>query len=378
MSLTPKKSHPELLQNILDTIPDAILISNANGVIAYSCKGAETLLQSENLVGKHVEDFIPLTFRKKHSELRTEYVRNPTTRSMGNPLNLKIVRGDGCEIPVDILLTPIDWDGEQHFLTVIRNIEHIKKLQMDLTENAKLLDQTLLKLQQTDAEKNKLLGMAAHDLRSPITAIYSLAQLVLEENSVDPETIVLIRRIFDLSRFMLTLVNDVLDFSNIESGTMKLTLAMTNLSEVLEGGLIMWRPSAHHKNIEIKTEVENNLPPTAVDKNKIIQVMDNLITNAIKFSPPNSTITLSLLTSPEGKIIFKVMDQGPGISEKGLSSLFHPFSKIGTKATGGEKSTGLGLAIVRKVIEAHQGKIWVESELGKGSTFFVEFQNQSS
>ena len=125
---------------------------------------------------------------------------------------------------------------------------------------------------------------------------------------------------------------------------------------------------AKGKSINLKLNLESNLPEISLDRNRISQVINNLITNAIKFSYPETEIALSAVRRG-GEVIISVADQGQGIPPDEIPKLFADFTKTSVRPTGGEKSTGLGLAIAKRMVEAHKGRIWVESQVGKGSTF---------
>ena len=175
---------------------------------------------------------------------------------------------------------------------------------------------------------------------------------------------------------MLTLINDLLVFSSFESGKVNLNLAKSNLSELLTENLNLNRIISGKKNIELKLEKPDEDVYLSIDSDKIVQVLNNLIGNAIKFSFPNTVIEVKLKTEKDN-VVFFVSDKGTGIAPENIENLFKPFSKISSVGTSGEKGTGLGLNIVKNIVEAHKGKVWVESEQGKGTTFFVSLPSES-
>lgn len=170
---------------------------------------------------------------------------------------------------------------------------------------------------------------------------------------------------------MLELLNNLLDISKIESGKLELEMTKNNYPDFVKKNIEFNRFFATEKSISIDLVLPDDILPFDFDKNKIEQVLNNLISNAIKYSHPNTTIRIEVLKEKEF-VVTKVIDQGQGIPENELPHVFKPFQKASTKPTAGEKSTGLGLAIVKKIVEGHQGKIGVESEVGKGSTFFFK------
>jgi signal transduction histidine kinase len=168
---------------------------------------------------------------------------------------------------------------------------------------------------------------------------------------------------------MLDLVNNLLDVAQIESGKLRLDLQLVDLIALVRRNIALNRVLAAKKQIEIEW-AETPLPTVLFDAPKIEQVLNNLIGNAIKFSLPGTLIRVSV-TRADPNVVLMVRDQGPGIPPNELVKLFKPFQKTSVKSTAGEKSTGLGLAIVKKIVEGHHGKIWIESQVGHGTTFFV-------
>jgi signal transduction histidine kinase len=169
---------------------------------------------------------------------------------------------------------------------------------------------------------------------------------------------------------MLGLIDDMLDFSKVEAGRLELELTPVDISKLIQEIVAFNEILAHKKGIRLS--FENDAPPPLLnlDSKRMPQVLNNLLSNAIKFSHEGKTITVTLRRSGT-EVIISVADQGQGIAATELGKLFKPFSTTSTRSTANEKSTGLGLAIVRRIVEAHGGHIRVESELGRGSTFFV-------
>ncbi|MFX0070024.1 MAG: sensor histidine kinase [Candidatus Hermodarchaeota archaeon] len=161
----------------------------------------------------------------------------------------------------------------------------------------------------------------------------------------------------------------MLDISKIESGHLVLNLTRVNYKEFIEECLIYNRLISKKKFIEIEAKFDKDIPHLEFDKDKIRQVLNNLISNAIKYSPKSSKIIVKI-EKEVNKIITKVIDNGPGISEEELSNLFEPFHTTSLKSINGERGTGLGLTISKKIIESHNGQIGVFSQVNKGSTFY--------
>ncbi|MBN2327045.1 MAG: GAF domain-containing sensor histidine kinase [Candidatus Omnitrophica bacterium] len=218
--------------------------------------------------------------------------------------------------------------------------------------------------------KNKFLGIAAHDLRNPLGVIMGYLKLFSQGyfGELKEEQKVVMTKLQNNCDAMLNLITDMLDVSAIESGKLDLNLQVVDVVQFLDECLKTATHLAKGKSIEMSLQIDSGLPKIIFDPNRIQQVVDNLVTNAIKFSESNTAIQIHT-SLQEDEIWISVTDQGQGIPEHELGLIFNPFTKISVKPTAGEKSTGLGLAIAKKMVEAHGGKIWVKSEVGEGSTF---------
>jgi signal transduction histidine kinase/CheY-like chemotaxis protein len=224
-------------------------------------------------------------------------------------------------------------------------------------------------LERLNDQKNRFLGMAAHDLRNPLMVIMSYSEFLLEDDvPLPPQEVEMVKAIGQSSRFMLSLINDLLDLATIESGVLRLDPQPTDLAEVVARAVTLNNVLAENKGIEIVLTAVPNLPAVSIDRQKITQVLNNLLSNAAKFSPSDTKITVSIADQGH-RVLVSVQDQGQGIPAAEIDKLFKPFATSSVKSTAGEKSTGLGLNISRRIVEGHGGHIWVESEQGVGSVF---------
>ncbi len=215
--------------------------------------------------------------------------------------------------------------------------------------------------------KDKFLGMAAHDLRNPISGIIGLANMLKEEVKA-PSCSKPLDLITESSEKMLGLINELLDVSKINSGRVELRIRETDVRELLMKALDFNALIAGKKGIALKEAVPADIGSASLDPDRIRQVLDNLLTNAIKYSQPGTTVTLGA-KKEESLLAVCVKDQGLGMRKEELSKLFVAFFRGSAAPTGGEASHGLGLAIAKRIVELHGGTISVESEPGKGSEF---------
>jgi two-component system, sensor histidine kinase and response regulator len=226
------------------------------------------------------------------------------------------------------------------------------------------------KLLELDEEKNKFLGMAAHDLRNPLSSIMGFSQLLLNTPLDEASRKEFLGIIHQVSQEMLITVNDLLDISVIESGKFDLRIHDANLNDLIRYRVRLNCRNAQQKEMSIEMDLPKPDLVFTFDQERIGQVLDNLISNAIKYAPPKTQVHVSLKTVGDYAEV-SVTDEGPGIAPDKQHRLFGTFAKLGSKPTGGEKSTGLGLAIVKKIVETHGGQVGLDSQVGKGCRFFI-------
>jgi len=228
------------------------------------------------------------------------------------------------------------------------------------------------KLNNLNSLKNKFLGIASHDLRNPLYAILSYSRMLAEGSlgEVSDQQRTTLQKISKSGDHMRNLLENLLDISKIESGQFSPKKSPQDINSIVKDQLEKNQLIANEKNIQLHFESEVS-PTLKVDECSMIQVMDNFIGNAIKFSPQNTKIRIRTETS-NNLFRFSVKDEGPGISEEDQRLAFGEFQTLGSKPTNGEKSTGLGLAISKKLIQLHGGKVGIFSQEGKGSTFYFE------
>jgi signal transduction histidine kinase len=249
--------------------------------------------------------------------------------------------------------------------------EDLSRLNNELANLEREMVRKNVELEKLNEQKNRMLGIAAHDLRSPLAVIQSYSEFLEEEagNVLNAEQREFVGVIKSTSEFMLRMVTDILDVTAIEAGQLKLHREPANLEELMWHNLALNRVLAARKNIGIELASGTAIPLIPLDAGKIEQVLNNLVTNAVKFSHPGSTVRVRVDCSTEW-VTVAVEDQGQGIPDADLPKLFKPFGKGSVRSTAGEQSTGLGLAIARNIVEGHGGRIWLESAVGRGSTFF--------
>jgi signal transduction histidine kinase len=247
-------------------------------------------------------------------------------------------------------------------------------------KNARLYEEvqrTNLKLIELDKMKSEFLGIVSHDFRSPLSSIILAGKALLKNEDVQK-----VKRfkdylqiIVDQANKLNQLAEDTLSITKIESGRLSYNFKVVNVERLIQDAISMVRISSRHT---ISLEVEPNVLFIKADQAKLRQVVQNLIGNAVKYSPRGGSITVSAREHETDQMLFRVSDEGIGIPAEKLDSLFRKFSRVDTGEGSQIKGAGLGLWICKEVVEAHGGTIWVESESGKGTTILFTIKKAPS
>ena len=255
----------------------------------------------------------------------------------------------------------------------VQNLEILQ--QRDLLKSQKEeIENSNDELRGLNEEKNHLIGIVAHDLRNPLTSAMSMAELLKSQNGKwDQDETDSLELIHNSLARMNKMIMKILDVRAIESKNLNLRQEPTDLNGFLAPIIDRFQPKAVSKDIKVCFSPCDSAAYVNVDRNYMIQVVENLMSNAIKFSPNGKEVAVQI-HSRQKKIILAVVDQGPGLTNQDQQKLFGKFQKLSARPTGGESSTGLGLSIAKKFVEAMGGIIRCESEEGKGSSFIVEFE----
>jgi signal transduction histidine kinase len=288
---------------------------------------------------------------------------------------LRILQGNGAPAVIFIssegdpaqLVEGLAAGGVDYLSRPFREQEVLARVRVHLLNRHRLAQ-----LKKNDNLKNRLLGMAAHDLRNPLVSIRTLTNLVRAGTigSVTAKQREVLDTVYDASQLMLDLVNELLEVSVLETREAKISKLPGSLGDLVAASIRLNNATASEKNSVIELAPGPHLPEIDFDKPRIWQVLNNLLNNAIKFSPPGSLITVVTgLTDKDCSVAIR--DQGPGIPESELPRLFKDYSRTSVRPTGGETSTGLGLSICRKVIEAHRGTIGVRILPEGGAEFRI-------
>ena len=347
----------KVLRKAFEQAPDAILVVNRAGEMERVNEQACSMFGylEEELIGKPVELLIPDRFRKKHPEYRESYMGNPHIRSMAAGLDLYGKHKDGAEIPVDIMLSPLETENAEYVIAVVRDITDRRKMEQ---ERERLTQQ-----------REDFVATLTHDLKTPILAANRVLKLLLEGDfgELMEQQRALIETILDSNSSMYNMVRTLLDVYKYESGTKSLTVDLQDISKLVKQVISDFSYLYADRGIELSANLPETLTPVSMDEEEIRRVFNNLIGNALKFTDENGSVRIEVSQADnETKVL--VIDTGRGIADSDKVKLFQRFWQSSQQRKY-YASTGLGLYLCRRIIELHGGSIWCESELGKGSTF---------
>ncbi len=232
------------------------------------------------------------------------------------------------------------------------------------------LEEQSQQLEVASRHKSEFLANMSHELRTPLNAIIGFSEVLLERmfGDLNPRQDDYLQDICSSGRHLLTLINDILDLSKVEAGRMELDLGSFSLREALENSLMMVRERASHHGITLSLDIEPQLDLIVADEIRIKQVILNLLTNAVKFTPDGGRVDVTARLV-DGEVHVSVCDTGIGITDEDQARVFEAFQQVSHGSIPKPEGTGLGLALSKKIVELHGGRIWLESQVGVGSTF---------
>lgn len=266
---------------------------------------------------------------------------------------------DGRESWLDINLYPLSNEYGK--------VTHFVAMERDITQSRQNEEQ----LKQANKFKSELAGIVAHDLRNPLATAMGVTELLQDPALPEDEKDELLDALHNTLENMDLIIKDLMTAQKLDSANMELNLEKVSAAAIIDEVVDLNQPNAVKKSIQFTVEVSEDAD-ICIDHHKLLRALNNLVNNAVKFSPQGSTITVGIRDVQDTQLTLFVSDQGPGLTEKDKTKVFSSFAKLSARPTGGEHSTGLGLSIVKKITELHQGTVGVDSEHGKGSTFYIK------
>jgi protein-histidine pros-kinase len=359
---TERKEAEARFEALLESAPDAIVVADDKGTIAVANHRATDLFgySRDELIGHPVEMLVPQQNRDGHPDLRRGYVAHPAVRPMGAGLQLWAQRKDGSKFPVDISLAPLETPAGILVSAAVRDIT-------DRLAAEEALRAAKEEAEQANLAKSEFLSRMSHELRTPLTAILGFTELLQLGGMPADQRDLFVDRTHRAGQHLLSLINDVLDISRVEAGSLAMSIEAVDAAPLVEDAIELIAPMAQTRRIAVANTVRD--AAVMADSGRLRQVLLNLLSNAVKYNREAGAITIS--SRAVGEIVsITVSDTGPGISEQDLPRLFQPFERLGVQ-TGEIEGTGIGLAISRGLVDMMGGTIEVASVPGEGTRFTV-------
>lgn len=333
--IAQRKQTEDNVRKVISSDPDGIAVVDGDGIVCFANPAAESL------------------FGLKEGEILAETFG--FSAEFNEEIEIEILHEAKGVRTAQMRMVKIEWEGKPSFLASLHDITERKKAEEEMKEAMRM--------------KSEFVSTASHELRTPLTAIKEAVRLVIQEktgklNDEQKEFLGIVERNAErLGR----LTTDVLDFEKLDNGKMKVDMQQNDMNEIVREIAETMSAFSNAKNLYLATDLHDSLPKINCDRDKITQVLTNIVGNAIKFTEQGG-VTIST-TRSDNIIQVSVSDTGPGIEEEDLPKLFKEFEQLDNGNHGKFVGSGLGLAISRKLIKRHNAKIWVESEPGKGTTF---------
>jgi PAS domain S-box-containing protein len=353
-------------QSIMDNSLDVICTIDEEGrflTVNAACEQLWGYTRAE-LIGRKYIDLVAPDDRER--TLATE----DTLKKTGKVTDFvnRYIRKDGSSVNV---LWSATWSESARTLFGVAH---------DVTERAKIekaLEEAKDEADRANRAKSEFLSRMSHELRTPLNAILGFGQL-LERQSPTPTQRTRVKHVITAGRHLLALINEVLDISRIEAGRIQLSLEPVCVAEAVQETLDLMRPLGNERRIQLIADVDMDATVHVLaDRQRFKQVLLNLLTNAVKYTPGSGSVTVSYAANGNEKLRIQVKDSGPGIAKEKLARLFTPFDRLGAELSDVE-GTGLGLVLSQRLIQAMGGAIGVESAQGQGSMFWVELPQTRS
>lgn len=322
----------------------------------------------ENLVGFTTDEIANLPFmhhslaQENSGEIFFNSLKELDLENSNTQIDFEIVSKSGKNLWFREFVVYSELKGEKLYSSTLFNISEFKQKEIELNE----LVSAKTKLNES---KDNLITIISHDLRAPFSSLLGFSEILINEpNLPEKERIEFLQYIYDASDIQLQMVNHLLDWTRLQSGTMKFDPQRLDIRDIVDNCVSVLTGTTIRKDIEIKVKGEPNIFVSA-DERLISQVVTNLLSNAVKFTPSGKKITVTVDLFKQNMIELIVADEGVGIEEQNQDKLFKIDAKFSKAGTAGEKGSGFGLSLVKEIVEKHSGNIWFYSEVNKGSEF---------
>jgi PAS domain S-box-containing protein len=376
--LRPKRDRRQAtaahLRAVLDAALDGVVGMDATGHITYWNPRAEQIFgwPREEAMGRRMAELLlPPRYREQYTRVLERFLRTGDAALLDQRLELSALHREGREVPVELAITHVTEGGYHTFTAFVRDITRRKQAEEERERMLAATEAARDEAQDASRAKDQFLAILSHELRTPLTSIVGWVYL-LRSGTVDPAT--LAQGLATIERNVMSqakLVSDILDMSRIMSARLRLNVRPLQLSPLIAAVLDSLLPGARAKNLRVLPVLDPSAGPVLGDPDRLQQVVWNLVSNAIKFTPAGGQVQVRL-AHVAGQVQIVVQDTGAGIPREFLPLVFDTFRQRDSSDTRPHGGVGLGLALVRQLVELHGGSVLAESEgEGRGATFTV-------
>jgi len=354
---------------VVENAVEAIITIDSGGIIQSFNKAAETLLHYSRTeaIGQNISMMLPDDHAVQHDAYLARYLDTRKAHIIGIGRDVDARRKDGSTFPAHLSVSQHDVGGTILFTGLLRDISEQK-------ESEVMLIQAKNESERANRAKSEFLSSMSHELRTPLNAVLGFAQM-LEYNPAEPlsvtqqESVDLIKR---GGAHLLTLINEILELAKIESGRLDLSIETVDLAKTIDDCASIAKATAMNRDIVLaNASADKKLPYVQADNTRLKQVLLNLLSNAVKYNKDAGHVTIDANETQDGFMRVSVSDTGIGLSEREKKKIFEPFERLGKQSEAIE-GTGIGLTITKQLVNLMSGRIGFESEIGKGSTFWID------
>ncbi|WP_421781121.1 PAS domain-containing sensor histidine kinase [Kiloniella litopenaei] len=366
-------SSQQLMGSIVAGVGDAIIATDQKGYLTLFNRGAEDTFgyRADDILGEHLDILIPEEHRGDHSTYMVDFDAGAIdTRGMGTRGAISGLRQNGEVFPAEATIIKIGEGEQQTFAAVVRDVSERIKVQNQLRE-AKDMAEIASQM------KSSFLANMSHELRTPLNAIIGFSEFITEEHLgpiAHPKYREYIGDILDSGKHLLTIVNDILDLSRIEAGEIQLNESVVCVRQSILSAYRFVKRQAKVKNITLDANLSDDLPYLFADERLVKQIIINLATNAVKFTPDGGAVKAEVRrVDGDSGIAIVISDTGIGIPKDDIARVIKPFEQCESSYTKTIEGTGLGLSLARSLMHLHGGELSIESELGHGTSVVLTF-----
>ncbi len=364
---------PVELRAVLDAAFDGVFVLDADGEIVSVNAGGARLLEREAdaLVARPFTDLVAEDDRSAVADLLRGLLEGSVPSVLEQGREISVLGADGA-IPVQLSLGPLDTGEEWRICAVLRDLSEWTEAKADLVAARK-------RAEAASDQKSDFLAKMSHEIRTPLNGIIGFSEVILEERFgplSNDRYREYMKDIRESGELLMSLVNDLLDLSKVEAGKLEMSFTGVRLNDLVEQSVAVMQPQSSRARVIIRTSLGRGVPAVVADTRSIRQVLLNILSNAIKFTPPGGQVIVSTALGDTGEVFLRIRDTGVGMSETDVATAMEPFRQLPVTPSTGERGTGLGLPLAKALTEANRANFSLQSKAGEGTLVEISFPQQ--